>query len=61
MKKAWSQKKYRESVDSKRPVSLSLFKKTRAQLEWLTKTDGIKPAELVSILIEKNYNLRKNK
>lgn len=61
MKKAWSQKKYRESVDSKRPVSLSLSKKTRAQLEWLTKTDGIKPAELVSILIEKNYNLRKNK
>ncbi len=60
MKKTWSQKKYRDSGNAKKPYYLPLSLKTRERLDWLAENYGCKPSEVLEKLIsERHAELKK--
>lgn len=55
MKKAWSQKKFREKTSGKRPYSISMTLKVKQKLDALAEEKGLKINETIAELIEKEY------
>ena len=58
MKRAWSQKKYRNAGKTKQPYHLPLTKHTKARLEKMAKVKGLSETALLDILINSEYQLK---
>lgn len=54
MKKAWSQKKFREKTNGKKPYSISMTLKTKQQLDVLAKEKGLKINDTIEELLKRN-------
>lgn len=58
MKRAWSQKKYRNAGKTKQPYHLPLTKHTKARLEKMAKVKGLSQTALLDTLINSEYQLK---
>lgn len=58
MKKAWSQKKFREKTSGKKPYSISMTQKTKQKLDTLAKEKGLKINDTIEELIKMEYAKR---
>ncbi|WP_233407609.1 hypothetical protein [Marinomonas spartinae] len=58
MKKAWSQKKFREKTNGKKPYSISMTLSTKQQLDVIAKEKGLKINDTIEELIKKEYAKR---
>ena len=57
MKRAWSQQKYRDAGNTKKPYHLPLTKKTKARLEKMAQVQGVSETAMLDILINRFYDL----
>lgn len=53
MKRAWSQKKFRDSGNSVKQYHLPLTVTSKDQLDWMVKTSGYKPTQILAALIDR--------
>lgn len=60
MKKAWSQKKFREKSSGRKPYSISMTLNTKQKLNALAEEKGMKINEMVEYLIRNEYKKRDN-
>ncbi|BFM50009.1 hypothetical protein [Marinomonas sp. THO17] len=58
MKKAWSQKKFREKSNGKKPYSISMTQNTKQKLNALAEEHEMKINEMIELLIQNEYNKR---
>ena len=58
MKKAWSQKKFREKSSGKKPYSISMTLNTKQKLNALAEEKGIKINDMVEYLVKNEYQKR---
>ncbi|MBJ7536194.1 hypothetical protein [Marinomonas transparens] len=58
MKKAWSQKKFREKTSGKKPYSISMTLNTKQKLNALAAEKGLKINEMIEFLIRNEYKKR---
>jgi hypothetical protein len=58
MKKAWSQKKFREKSNGKKPYSISMTQNTKQKLNALAEEHEMKINEMVELLIQNEYQRR---
>lgn len=58
MKKAWSQKKFREKSNGKKPYSISMTQNTKQKLNALAEENELKINEMVEQLIQNEYQRR---
>lgn len=57
MKRAWSQKKYRDAGKTKKPYHLPLTKETKYRLEKMSEVQGLSETAMLDILINRFYEL----
>jgi hypothetical protein len=55
MKKAWSQKKYRDAGKNKKPYHLPLTTDVKKQLDWLVDTTGHRATDILAALIKEEH------
>ncbi|HAV1329276.1 hypothetical protein BTO19_03410 [Vibrio parahaemolyticus] len=55
MKRAWSQKKFRDKSNGKRPYSVSMTDRTKERLTWLVKQDDSNISDVIKKLIDERY------
>lgn len=55
MKRAWSQKKFREKTSGKRPYSVSMTDRTKKRLTWLVDQDDSNISDVIKNLIDERY------
>jgi hypothetical protein len=55
MKKAWSQKKYRDAGKAKKPYHLPLTIDVKRQLDWLVDKSGYRATDILAELIKMEY------
>jgi len=60
MKKAWSQKKFREKSSGRKPYSISMTLNTKQKLNALAEENGMKINEMVEYLIRNEFKKRDN-
>ncbi|QRV22439.1 hypothetical protein [Marinomonas foliarum] len=58
MKKAWSQKKFREKSSGKKPYSISMTLNTKQKLNALAEDRNMKINEMIEYLVRSEYNKR---
>lgn len=58
MKKAWSQKKFREKSSGKKPYSISMTLNTKQKLNALAEEKGMKINDMVEYLVKNEYQKR---
>lgn len=58
MKKAWSQKKFREKSSGKKPYSISMTLNTKQKLNALAEEKGMKINDMVEYLVRNEYKKR---
>jgi hypothetical protein len=58
MKKAWSQKKFREKSSGKKPYSISMTLNTKQKLNALAEEKGMKINDMVEYLVKNEYKKR---
>ena len=58
MKKAWSQKKFREKSSGKKPYSISMTLNTKQKLNALAEEKNMKINEMIEYLVRSEYNKR---
>lgn len=58
MKKAWSQKKFREKSSGKKPYSISMTLNTKQKLNALAEDKNMKINEMIEYLVRSEYNKR---
>ncbi|NVK72363.1 MAG: hypothetical protein HWE24_02695 [Oceanospirillaceae bacterium] len=58
MKKAWSQKKFREKSSGKKPYSISMTLNTKQKLNALAEENNMKINEMVEYLVRNEYKKR---
>lgn len=58
MKKAWSQKKFREKTSGRKPYSISMTLNTKQKLNALAEERNMKINEMVEYLVRSEYNKR---
>ena len=61
MKKAWSQKKHRDSMEGKKAYNFVLHTDAKTKLDAIAKDYGLKKNQCLEQLIEKEFALLKNK
>ncbi|ETX12285.1 hypothetical protein MUS1_01375 [Marinomonas ushuaiensis DSM 15871] len=60
MKKAWSQKKFREKSSGRKPYSISMTLNTKQKLNALAEENGMKINEMIEYLIRNEFKKRDN-
>ncbi|WP_260261452.1 hypothetical protein [Vibrio intestinalis] len=55
MKRAWSQKKFREKSNGKRPYSVSMSERTKKRLMWLVEQEDSSINEIIKKLIDARF------
>lgn len=58
MKKAWSQKKFREKSSGKKPYSISMTLNTKQKLNAMAEEKGMKINEMVEYLVQNEFKKR---
>jgi len=58
MKKAWSQKKFREKSSGKKPYSISMTLNTKQKLNALAEEKGMKINDMIEYLVKNEYQKR---
>ncbi|MEP0071853.1 MAG: hypothetical protein ABJE79_04060 [Marinomonas sp.] len=58
MKKAWSQKKFREKSSGKKPYSISMTLNTKQKLNAMAEEKGIKINEMIEYLVQNEFKKR---
>ncbi|MEO9274498.1 hypothetical protein ABFY09_06530 [Marinomonas sp. 5E14-1] len=58
MKKAWSQKKFREKSSGKKPYSISMTLNTKQKLNAMAEEKGIKINEMIEYLVQNEFSNR---
>ncbi|HCG6308263.1 TPA: hypothetical protein NJ316_002927 [Vibrio parahaemolyticus] len=56
MKRAWSQKKFRDKSNGKRPYSVSMTDRTKERLTWLVEKDDSNISDVIKRLIDEKYD-----
>ncbi|WOD09042.1 hypothetical protein [Marinomonas sp. GJ51-6] len=58
MKKAWSQKKFREKSSGKKPYSISMTLNTKQKLNAMAEEKGMKINEMIEYLVQNEFKKR---